>query len=185
MTRTLLPNAMLAASNLRDSNLTTPPARLADLQDSPLAPDVQWWTAPTGGGTAVRFGFENLLADNRMAGLWTVSLLVRRTTALAVPTLDVELWENGSFVATLAVGIAITSTTGQVVQVTFNPALLSNPTGLAAEIRLVGNVATAGSVVMAASTRASVTIAATVQHPTAMYWDTGDLWDDDLPWREP
>ena len=130
--RVLLPNAVLASSNLKDSTSASPPTDLSDLTDDPVAPDTDWWTAvEPAGDIDVRFGFQNLIADEIMTGSWTVDLWLRNTAAAPV-TVDVELWENGTYVATLAASVPITSTVGQRLQVPLAPALLSDPRGIGA-----------------------------------------------------
>jgi hypothetical protein len=138
---TVLPGALLASSNLRDSGLTTPPADLSDLTDDPGSPDADWWTAVSpSAATEARWSFASP-TSGIPEGVQTIRLWLRKTTGGGTPTVDIELWESGSFVATLLDDYAITSTTGQLVEATFDlpgsPALLADPTGAGVEIRLV------------------------------------------------
>jgi hypothetical protein len=65
-------------------------------------------------------------------------VLVRKTDT-ANPTVDIALYEAGSFVATLVSGTSVTSDTGQTVTATWDAALLSDPTGADVECYVYGH----------------------------------------------
>jgi hypothetical protein len=65
-------------------------------------------------------------------------VLVRKTDT-ANPTVDIALYEDGAFVATLVSGTSVTSDTGQVVTATWDAALLSDPTGADVECYVYGH----------------------------------------------
>ena len=65
-------------------------------------------------------------------------VLVRKTDT-ANPTVDVALYEAGSFVATLVSGTSVTSDTGQTVTATWDASLLSDPTGADVECYVYGH----------------------------------------------
>ena len=52
-------------------------------------------------------------------------LWLRKTTGAGNPTVDVELWEAGSFVATLLNDQTITSTTGQLLTASWDASQIS------------------------------------------------------------
>ncbi len=59
--------------------------------------------------------------------------------AAPTPPTDLELWESGAFVATLASGVTLSSDTGEVVAATWDASLLGSADGSAAELRIVGD----------------------------------------------
>lgn len=65
-------------------------------------------------------------------------VLVRKTDT-ANPTIDIALYEDGAFVATLVSATSVTSDTGQVVTATWDAALLSDPTGADVECYVYGH----------------------------------------------
>jgi hypothetical protein len=65
-------------------------------------------------------------------------VLVRKTDT-ANPTVDIALYEAGSFVATLVSATSVTSDTGQTVTATWDAALLSDPTGADVECYVYGH----------------------------------------------
>jgi hypothetical protein len=65
-------------------------------------------------------------------------VLVRKSDT-ANPTVDIALYEAGSFVATLVSGTPVTSDTGQIVTATWDAALLSDPTGADVECYVYGH----------------------------------------------
>jgi hypothetical protein len=72
------------------------------------------------------------------ADLQAFRVLVRKTDT-ANPTVDIALYEAGSFVATLVSATSVTSDTGQTVTATWDAALLSDPTGADVECYVYGH----------------------------------------------
>lgn len=139
LTEEIAPNTVLATSNLQDTSFNIPPANVNDIDEDPASPDSNWWTAVNPGlSTAARVGFASPTMGTPV-GTQTFYIWVRKTTGTQHPTVDVELWENGSFVATLLNDVEVTSTSGQLLTATFNaqgsPPSLTNPADV--EIRLV------------------------------------------------
>jgi hypothetical protein len=131
----LAPNAVLAATNLQDTNLTTPPTRLADIQDDPQDPDANWWTAvDPEAETSATWAFPNPSAA--LVGTQTVELYLRKTAGTPDPTVDVYLDEDGVEVEQLLSGVSVTSTTGQLFTPTFAANLITDRSKV--QIRFVG-----------------------------------------------
>jgi hypothetical protein len=72
------------------------------------------------------------------ADLQAFRVLVRKTDT-ANPTVDIALYEAGSFVATLVSATSVTSDTGQTVTATWDAALLSDPAGADVECYVYGH----------------------------------------------
>jgi hypothetical protein len=135
----LAANTVLATSNLRDTSSNIPPANTTDIDEDPASPDGNWWTAVNVGlATDARVGFPTP-STGTPKDVQTFYIWARKTTGTQHPTVDVELWEAGVFVATLLDNVSITSTTGQLLTATFNtagsPPSLTNPADV--EIRIV------------------------------------------------
>ena len=81
--------------------------------------------------TSALIDFET--PSGNINGTQTFRVLVRKDSlhpwATATPTVDIELWENGSFVSTLVSGTNVTSDTGQVIEATWSASAVSNLTG--------------------------------------------------------
>ncbi len=124
------------------TNLTG--ATVANLDDDPDAPDGAWATATTVADTAVRVGFPTPPSGKPApgAGLQEFRVQLRKNaTGGNDPTYDIQLWETGGGapLATLASGVALSSTTGTVVSVTWDAALLGQANGAAVELVIVGH----------------------------------------------
>ena len=65
-------------------------------------------------------------------------VLVRKNGTTA-PTVDIDLYENGSWVADLVTGTSVTSDTGQIVSATWNAALLSDISGAGVQCFIYGH----------------------------------------------
>lgn len=133
--RLLAPSSILASGNLRDSAANVPPVLVSDIDEDPSSPDADWWSAVDPDlAIEARLGFPTPSVS--LQGTQTYRLLLRKTEGAASPTVDVELWEDGVFVALVGDGISVTSTTGQVVEVSFDASLVADRA--AVEIRIVG-----------------------------------------------
>lgn len=83
-----------------------------------------------------RFALDDIPAGETLDGTQTITVRVRKETGTGTPTLTAEVWENGSFVATLFTSTSITSLIGQDVSGTFSAASIINHNDV--EIRLIG-----------------------------------------------
>lgn len=85
--------------------------------------------APPLGDTSALVDFDTP-AKNLLIGAdqQEFRVLVRKTTGTD-PTVDIDLYENGSWVADLVTGTTVTSTTGQIVSATWNASLLADISG--------------------------------------------------------
>jgi hypothetical protein len=129
----LAPNTILAASNLKDTLNNIPPTRLADIDEETGSDDGEWWTAVNpAAATSTRVGFPT--SSGTLVGTQQIKVLVRGTS---IPARDVtlELWEAGAKL-TSEVTQSVTSGSGQVVILTFQPDELSDPTGAGVEVRI-------------------------------------------------
>lgn len=101
-------------------------------------------SALTGSGTGVKDTWLLVSFDTPTTSptvgtdLQAFRVLVRKTDT-ANPTVDVALYEDGAFVATLVSGTSVTSDTGQTVTATWDAALLSDPTGADVECYVYGH----------------------------------------------
>lgn len=76
-----------------------------------------------------------------LTGAQSFKIWCRKTAGSANPTVDVELWENGSFVATLLNDVSITSTTGQLLTAPWDASDVSaDNNGSLIECRVVATV---------------------------------------------
>ena len=96
-----------------DTNLS---GVVTSIQDDPDAsPGTGWLVAVDAtGGIELYLSFGSPPMET-ISGEQNFKIWLRKTAGDANPTIDVELWEDGSFVATLLSGVEITSTTGQLV----------------------------------------------------------------------
>lgn len=126
------PDAVLVQTNLTGV--------LADIQDDPDSPDANWLTA-TDTSANTELGASYGLPDRPLktgAGLQEFRVLVRKAGGINDPTVSVELYEAGVFIANVVASQALTSTTGVVLSGTWDASLLSNPDGSGVEVRVVG-----------------------------------------------
>ena len=72
------------------------------------------------------------------ADLQTFRVLVRKTTGTN-PTVDIALYEGGTWVADLVTGTAVTSEVGQIVEATWDAALLADVSGANVQCFVYGN----------------------------------------------
>jgi hypothetical protein len=127
----LPPDSVAASTNLTGA--------VTDIDDTVDTPDGNWMAATTvTAATDLRVTFGTPAGNPTTgAGIQKFRMLVRKTAGAPSPTVDVELWENGSFVATLLNDVEITSTTGQIVEATWDASLLSGANGANVECRIV------------------------------------------------
>lgn len=134
-TETLVPSAIEALSNLTGS--------VGDVNNTISGSDgVFLQGVDDGTDTVVRAEFPTPTGNPTVgADLQTFRIRCRRSTTSGGnnPTLDVSLYENDSLVSSLQTGISITSTSGQIVEVSWNASLLGSADGSQVEVHLVGN----------------------------------------------
>lgn len=132
----IIPDAILASTNLTGA--------VTDIDDDPDSPGVDWITAtvPTS-GIDLRVSFADLPGGGgTLTGAQNFKLWLRKTAGAPDPTVDVELWENGVFVATLLNDVAITSTSGQLLTASWNASqVAADNDGSLIECRVVGGPA--------------------------------------------
>jgi len=139
------PDAILAATNLTGTvqelwdDPTAPDADFLDPVDPSAATDLRVSfptpaTAPGSGGPVL---FQVWVYRTGHADWPTVWPTVWPDSPVADPTVIVDLWESGAFVAQLA-SVTVTSTSGQLITGTMNPALLADPFGAGVELRVRG-----------------------------------------------
>lgn len=126
----LPPDAILASSNLTGA--------VTDIDDDPDAPGGDWLTATVPStGIDLRVSFPS--PGGVLTGAQDFKLYVRKTTGTADPTVDVELWENGSFIKLLLDDVPITSVSGQLLTAPWNASdLAADNDGSLVECRIVG-----------------------------------------------
>lgn len=135
-TQRLVPDSVAASTNL------TGTGTIASIQDDPDSDDTVWFTATSAtSATDLRVTFSSPTANPY--GLQNFRALLRKTTGAPTPTVDLQLYQNGSLVATLREDEPVTSTTGTVVQGNWVASLLTGTVnGSDVECRIVS---TAGS----------------------------------------
>lgn len=97
--------------------------------------------------TAVRVSFPT--PTTNLTGDQEFRALVRRKEASAPPTdptVALELWENGSKISDLVTGVAVTSTTGQVVSAPWVATALAAVSGVNVECRVTSAGSSGGTV---------------------------------------
>ena len=129
--------AVVPSSVLASSNYTAP--TVADIDDDPNSPDGLWLVGVDDGtDTDLRVEMGDPSNTLTAAATQTVAVLVRKfATGGNDPTVTVELWESGAFVATLVGATTVTSETGAVVSGTFTDATIGNPNNV--EVRVLGS----------------------------------------------
>lgn len=155
-TERLAPDAILLQTNLVGT--------LSAITDDPDSPDASWLTASsTTVASILRVSFPTpstpLLSPatpQQEFRTW-----VRKVGGSGTPTATLELWENGSKIQDLGAAQNVTSTTGQLVQGTFDASALSGLSGTNVECRVTGTVGGSGG------TRATIEIG-------AVEWNAGD-----------
>lgn len=129
----LAPDAIISSTNLSGA--------VTDIDDDPDSPDGAWLTATSAvTATDLRISFPTPTGNPTTgADLQAFRALLRKTAGTPTPTIDMELYETGggSALATLLDGTSITSTTGEVVEGTWNASLLGTPSGSAVQCRIV------------------------------------------------
>jgi hypothetical protein len=163
----MVPDAILASANLTGA--------VAVIDEPVDTPDASWLTATVAtAATDLRVSFPTPAVPPSVGvGLQTFRLWLRKTAGATDPTVDVELWEAGSFVANLLNDVAITSTTGQLVEVSWNASLLSGGDGAGVECRVVSTPGATGF--------NPAPVATVWSHPTAGATISGGVfsqWDD-------
>lgn len=129
------PDTLAAQTNLSGA--------VAAVQDDPDSPDGSWLTATdVGADTEARVTFPTPTGNPTAgAALQEFRVQVRRTNtggSNGTPTVAIELYEDGVLVASLASGVGVTSTTGEVVSATWDASSLSTADGSAVECRVFG-----------------------------------------------
>lgn len=137
----LYPDAILSQTNLTGT--------VSAFTDSPSSPDATWLTNNAGGATAVRVSFptpsNTLLLPAVLGQVFKVLVRITSTGTNAV-TADIALYESGSLVSTLATGLSVTSTTGQIITATLsNPSVLADLNGTNVELAVTQSAGTGGS----------------------------------------
>lgn len=132
----LAPDVLLVQTNLTGA--------VTDIDEDPDSPDGLWLNEiDDGSDTICRVSFPTPSGTPTVgADLQEFRLWVRRSTTAggSDPTMDVELWENNALNTVLQTGISITSTTGQLVSVTWNAGLLNfDAGGSLVECNCIGN----------------------------------------------
>jgi hypothetical protein len=137
LTERLSPDAVLAGgSNLQDTDLVSPPVRVADLADETSGspgPDELFWTAvDPEADIDVRLSFP--ATGGNLIGTQTINVLIRGTS---LPARDwkLELFESGEKRTSETTG-SVTSLDGEVVTLTFQPDELADVTGAGVEVRI-------------------------------------------------
>ena len=132
ITTTTTGTASAAPDVIKEStNLT---GTVADIDEDPASPDAAYLTAVSASvPTKFRASF-GVVPPGGLGATPQVQLYLRRTaTGTPDPWVVLDLWENGSFRAELG-AYQVTSTTGQLVTASFNPALLRDPSGSGVEV---------------------------------------------------
>ena len=95
--------------------------------------------APPLGDTSALVDFDTPAQNLQIgADLQTFRVLVRKTAGTN-PTVDVDLYESGSWVADLVSGTAVTSESGQIVSATWNASLLADISGAGVQAFIYGH----------------------------------------------
>jgi len=133
-TEVQLPDAILESSGWDTIDIT-------DIDEGTSSPDGLWGlVAGTNNTTVVRVSFPTPTGNPTVGtDLQEFRAWVRKTNHSTNPTGAIELYENGSLVASLTSGIAISSTTGQILTGSWNASLLGTADGSLVECRLVGS----------------------------------------------
>lgn len=132
---TLLPDSLLDQVNLAGT--------VSEIDDDPDGLDNLWLTAGSGSvSTVCHVSFPTpIVVPPAGADLQLFRIWVRRTNNSArVPSLDLELYENGALLSTLLNNVAVNSVTGELLTAAWDASLLTDPTGAGVELRVVGNV---------------------------------------------
>ena len=110
----LAPDAILAQTNLSGA--------VTAIDEDPDSADASWLTAPgSNNATAVRVSFPTPSGPlTTGAGVQNFRVQVRKTAHSTNPTCTIELYENGTLISTLVSGTAVSSTTGTVIQATWD-----------------------------------------------------------------
>lgn len=144
LTERLTPNAVIAGgTNLQDTLTNSPPTRLADIDEETGSDDTEWWTAvDPEADIDVHLGFPDGIGSPveavNLVGTQMVRVRIRGTSLPSRPA-RLDLYENGAPAPgspTITVVEDVTSISGQVVEITFQPSDLADPTGAGVEIRI-------------------------------------------------
>ena len=155
---------------------------VAAIQDDPDSPDASWLTATSvTSATELRAGFVSPVGT--LSGSQNFRLRIRKTAGSANPTVTAQLYQAGTLRKTLQSGVAITSTTGVVLQGDWLPSDLVATTGSDVEIRIVSvpGASTANGATPAyaatgqAGAVANATITATIAPAKPSTVNAGDL----------
>lgn len=136
----LTPNTILATTNLKDSASNIPPTLLTDIDEETGSGDGLWWTAVNPEADILaRVGFPT--SSGNLVGTQTIRVLIRGTS-LPSRNWKLRLFESGSPVAPEVSSTgSVSSISGQVVQLTFQPNVLADQTGANAEIEISATAA--------------------------------------------
>jgi hypothetical protein len=75
-------------------------------------------------------------STSQLYGAQDFKIWLRRTSGVGTPTVDIELWENGVFKATLLNDVSITSTTGQLLTAAWDASQITDLSGIGVECRV-------------------------------------------------
>lgn len=133
--QTLAPDALLLQTNLVGA--------VTDIDESVDSPDGLWLTATsTTAASILRVSFPTPSGTLRTgANLQKFRIWVRKTNFSGVPTATIELWQSGVLTSTPLAATNVTSTTGQLLEGTWDA---SGVTAANVELRITGTVGGTG-----------------------------------------
>lgn len=131
------PDVLIAQDNLTGT--------VTDIQDDPDSPDTNWLTAISNNvNTVCHVSFPTPTGNPTTgAGLQEFKIWVRKDAVggvgAGIPTVMIDLYENGSFVANIMAASNVTYSTGQLFSGTWDANLLTNADGSAVECYIFGD----------------------------------------------
>src|SRR3990167_8627732 len=128
------PDALVEQTNLTGA--------VTAIDEDPDSSAGDWLTAPgSNNATVARVTFPTPTGPPTTgAGLQNFRALVRKTNHSTNPTCAIQLYENGSLVSEVLAATTVSSTTGVVLQGSWNATSLGTSNGSAVECRVVGAV---------------------------------------------
>lgn len=126
------PDALLDQTNLTGA--------LSAIQDDPDSPDANWLTYVTNNvDTVCRVSFPTPTGNPTVgADLQQFKIWVRKQPGTGIPTVRIELYENGVSKAVILADTSVTSSTGQLFSATWNANLLGTADGSLVECYIYG-----------------------------------------------